>query len=68
MIGQCLAGVGMFSCAYPSHAVLSSVAVVRDEPHPALRWVCHRCGVNVVTHPEDHIRYLQRYHKLPPVR
>ena len=44
-IGQCLAGIDMFSRAYPHHGLLVSVAVVRGVCDPALEWVCRRRGI-----------------------
>ena len=45
VIGQCLAGIDMFSRAYPAHGLLVPVAVVRGTPDPALAWVCRRRGI-----------------------
>lgn len=65
VIGQCIAGVDMFSRAYPVHGLLVPVAVVRGEPDPALRWVCNRRGIVVDTAPEEHIQQLRRQGQLP---
>lgn len=68
VIGQCLAGIDMFSRAYPAHGRLLPVAVVRGEPDPVLLWVCHRRGIEVVAYPEPEIQRLRHGESLPPFR
>jgi hypothetical protein len=62
VIGQCVAGVDMFSRAYPRHGLVRMVAVVRGALDPALSWVCGRRGIEVVTLDEGSVQAL----RLPP--
>lgn len=46
--GQILAGVPMFSSLYPTHGPITTTAVVEHARDGALRWFCHREGIEVV--------------------
>ena len=65
VIGQCIAGIDMFSRAYPRHGRLVPVAVVRGDPDQALRWVCDRRGIVVDATPEDEVQRLRKHGQLP---
>jgi hypothetical protein len=56
VIGQCIAGVTMFSRAYPMHGPVQQVAIVRGEIDPALRWVCDRRNIQLDVLDESLIR------------
>lgn len=47
VIGQCIAGVDMFSRSYPNHGRIDMVAAVEGTPDPALTWVCRRRGIRL---------------------
>lgn len=65
VIGQCIAGIDMFSRAYPDHGLLVPVAVVRGSADPALAWVCNHRGILIDVAPEDDIQHLRRHGSLP---
>lgn len=64
VIGQCIAGIDMFSRSYPHHGLLVPVAVVRGTD-PALAWVCNRRGIMVDACPEEQVQELRRKGRLP---
>ncbi len=65
MIGQCIAGIDMFSRAHSRHGLIVPVAVVRSTPDPALSWVCNRRCIAVETAPESDVQELRRQDHQP---
>lgn len=59
VIGQCIAGIDMFTRAYPAHGLVRPVAVVRGPLDPALLWVCRRRGIDIDTMPERDLDVLR---------
>jgi hypothetical protein len=66
VIGQCVAGVDMFSRAYPRHRLVRMVAVVRGTLDPALSWVCRRRSIEVVALDEGVVQALRL--PAPPIQ
>jgi hypothetical protein len=65
LIGQCIAGVDMFSRAYPDHGLLVPVAVIRGSIDLALAWVCNRRGILSDHATEQDVQHLRRHGTLP---
>lgn len=59
VIGQCIAGIDMFTRSYPGHGLVRPVAVVRGDLDPALQWVCRRRGIAIDTIPEHELHALR---------